>query len=59
MARTRVKPIRAGGGPLLDPTSRWKILQQIHLLSRLVPDGAKAPAETSLMELKQLWLMSR
>ena len=36
-----------------------KILQRIHTLADEIPDRRETGPETSLMELKQLWLMSR
>jgi hypothetical protein len=42
--------------PLAGPAITTKIPQQIHLLRRRTQE---APLKTSLMELKQLWLMGR
>jgi hypothetical protein len=44
---------------LLDPTSRQKILQRNQIHADEFPGGADARRKSSLMELKQLWLMSR
>jgi arabinose-5-phosphate isomerase len=45
--------------PLAGPAITMKILQRIHTLADQVPGQRETGPKTSLMELKQLWLMSR
>ena len=55
-ARLRERRARGCSGPLLAWPSRQEILQQKQILDWCAPSARRI---TSLMELKQLWLMSR
>src|SRR6266568_4433370 len=60
MAKARTTWLHAFRGPRLDPASRWNYPSEfIYLVGRFQPHLGRTERKTSLMELKQLWLMGR
>jgi hypothetical protein len=57
---SEIRPVDIGRRPRLDPTRRWKNpSESIYLRRRPAAARGREVGKTSLMELKQLWLMSR
>ena len=54
MAKTRVKRLHACGGPLLDPTSRQKILQRNQIHADEFHSGANAPRKIVVNGVKTI-----